>query len=216
MAVKDQVNRKVVWGWRVGVLALAVALSPSCGDLTKSGQSAAYMMIDQLTATSGATGESDTVLASDVITIVEDSDGNKVPTIFEDRGTVVIRLGLKDPGSPSAPNTPTFNNYITLTRYRVEFKRSDGRNTPGVDVPYPFDGGMTFTAVGGTSGGNFVLVRVQAKVEPPLVNMAFRGTSASISTIAEVTFYGHDQTGIPVSVTGQISVNFSDWGDPDS
>ena len=28
-----------------------------------------------------------------------------------------------------------------MTRYRVEFRRTDGRNTPGVDVPYGFDGG---------------------------------------------------------------------------
>jgi len=207
MAVRDQVMRKVVWGWRVGVLALAVALSPSCGDLTKSGQSAAYMMIDDLTGVSGATGDEGNTLASDVVT-----NGG----VIEDGGNVVIRLGLKDPGSPSAPNTPTFNNYITVTGYRVVYTRTDGRNTPGVDVPYPFDGAVSFTAVGGTTPATFVLVRVQAKVEPPLVNLRYGGGSAVISTIAEVTFYGHDQTGIPVSVTGSISVNFADWADPDS
>jgi len=35
-----------------------------------------------------------------------------------------------------------------------------------------------------------------------------------ISTIAHVTFYGKDQNGNEVSVTGSISVNFADWGDP--
>ena len=47
--------------------------------------------------------------------------------------------------------------------------------------------------------------------------MALRGLGGSvlISTIANVTFYGHDQTGIPVSVTGSISVNFADWADPE-
>jgi hypothetical protein len=30
-------------------------------------------------------------------------------------------------------------------------------------------------------------------------------------TIARVTFYGHDQTGREVSVTGNIEVDFSDW-----
>ena len=34
-----------------------------------------------------------------------------------------------------------------------------------------------------------------------------------ISTIAEVTFYGHDQNGRAVSVTGRLDVDFSDWGD---
>ena len=41
---------------------------------------------------------------------------------------------------PTRPTTPI--NAITLTRYRVDFRRTDGRNTPGVDVPYGFDGGL--------------------------------------------------------------------------
>ena len=43
------------------------------------------------------------------------------------------------------PNGPTSNNAITVNRYRVTYRRSDGRNTPGVDVPYAFDGAVTFT-----------------------------------------------------------------------
>jgi hypothetical protein len=35
-----------------------------------------------------------------------------------------------------------------------------------------------------------------------------------ISTIAEVTFFGHDQSGREVSVTGQILIDFGDFGDP--
>jgi hypothetical protein len=35
-----------------------------------------------------------------------------------------------------------------------------------------------------------------------------------ISTIAEVTFYGHDQTGRAVSAVGNIGVSFGDFGDP--
>ena len=60
----------------------------------------------------------------------------------------------------------------------------------------------------------FDLVRVQAKLEPPLKNLAAGGAQNVISTIAEVTFFGRDQAGNEVSVTGSISVNFSDWGDP--
>ena len=42
------------------------------------------------------------------------------------------------------------------------------------------------------------------------------GGSVLISTIADVTFYGRDQAGRDSSVTGQISVNFADWGDPEN
>jgi hypothetical protein len=59
-----------------------------------------------------------------------------------------------------------------------------------------------------------VLVRAQAKLEAPLKALAGGGGSIIISTIAQVTFYGRDQAGNDVSVTGQISVNFADWGDP--
>ena len=210
MAVRNEMKRKAVWGWRIGVVALAMAVGPSCGDLTKSGKSAAYLMIDDLIGVSGSTGNEGNVLQSDVETVVDN-----VPTIFEDGGVVTMRLGLKDPGSPSAPNTPTFNNYITVTRYRVEYKRGDGRNAPGVDVPYPFDGGASFTVVGGTTEASFVLVRAQAKLEAPLRALRLGGGANGIDTIAEVTFYGHDQTGIPISVIGAISVHFADWGDPE-
>jgi hypothetical protein len=40
------------------------------------------------------------------------------------------------------------------------------------------------------------------------------GSSQFISAIAQVTFYGTDAAGNTVSVTGQMSVTFSDWGDP--
>jgi hypothetical protein len=59
------------------------------------------------------------------------------------------------------------------------------------------------------------MVRAQAKLEPPLRNLRAGGGAGLISTIADVTFYGKDQTGTDVSVTGSISVNFADWADPD-
>jgi len=216
MAAKNQVKRKAVWGWRLGVLALAMAVGPSCGDLTKAGKGASYMVLDDLSGVSGSTGDSGNTLQSDVVTLVKvaGSVTGVVPTVFEDGGIVVLRVGLKDPGSASAPNTPTVNNHVTVTRYRVVYTRADGRNTPGVDVPYPFDGAVSFTTFTATDA-TFVLVRAQAKLEAPLLALRGLGGSMVISTIAEVTFYGHDQTGVPVSVTGSISVHFADWGDPE-
>ncbi len=48
---------------------------------------------------------------------------------------------MKDAGDDS-PTAPTTANFITVDRYHVTFIRSDGRNKPGVDVPYPFDGAL--------------------------------------------------------------------------
>ena len=103
---------------------------------------------------------------------------------------------------------------ITVTRYHVDFRRTDGRATPGVDVPYPFDGAATGTFDANGGALTFALVRAQAKLEEPLKALRGGGGAILLSVIADVTFYGHDQNGNAVSVTGQISVNFADWGDP--
>jgi hypothetical protein len=211
------------WGRAAGVVGLAVlavAGSVSCGRLNQdSGRGPSYLYIESLTAASGAKPDIfGNVLQSDVITNVTAQVGNEQvtsPTIYEDPARVVLRMALKDPGSANAPSGPTLVNSITVTRYRVVFKRADGRNTPGVDVPYAFDGGATgtFDSNGGTL--SFTIVRAQAKLEAPLKALRAGGGDIIISTIAEITFYGRDQNGNDTSVTGVMSVNFADWGDPD-
>ena len=52
------------------------------------------------------------------------------------------------------------------------------------------------------------------KLEKPLVTLAgTNGGALIISTIADVTFFGKDQTGRDVTVTGSMSINFADWAD---
>jgi hypothetical protein len=57
----------------------------------------------------------------------------------------------------------------------------------------------------------FTLVRIQAKEEAPLKALRFSGGAIAISTVARVTFYGKDQTGREVSVSGNLDVTFADW-----
>ena len=97
-------------------------------------------------------------------------------TVFDDLGAGRRSASaLKDPGSSDSPTSPTTTNFITVTRYHVEFVRADGRNTPGVDVPFPFDGAMTVTVgAADATGGRSTLVRVQAKLEAPLTALARR------------------------------------------
>jgi hypothetical protein len=125
---------------------------------------------------------------------------------------------LKDVGTPTNPTAPSSNNLITFTRYRVVYQRADGRNQPGVDVPYPFDGVATFTVGTQPVTASFMLVRIQAKQEAPLraLRSELSGGAYSISTLAEITFFGADQAGNEVSASGTVGVNFADWGDPDS
>jgi hypothetical protein len=183
------------------------------------GVSPAYLVIAGIEAASGADPtQFSGFLESDVQGSVEQTvDGAevRVPTIFEDIARVALDVEMRDPGSPESPNIPSPTNHITVTRYHVEFVRSDGRNTPGVDVPYPFDGGLTVTVTPTGANATLVLVRLQAKLEAPLRALVGLGGAVGISTIAEITFYGTDQAGREVTATGRLSINFADWADED-
>jgi hypothetical protein len=200
---------KAVWGagLHLAIIVSVALASASCGDLTRQGTASSYLIVKALEGASGAEpGNFGGTLASDVVTVVETSS-----TIFNDLGRVAFSLGMKDAGSADSPTAPTQANWITVDRYRVRFTRSDGRNTEGVDVPYAFESAVSATVSGDTTIG-FTLVRQQAKQEAPL--RALGGNGIIISTFAEVTFYGHDQTGRGVSVIGNIGVSFANFGDP--
>jgi hypothetical protein len=192
--------------------------SASCGKVSTTGRSPSFLVIDSLTATSGAKpGTFSSFLDSDVVTLVKQTVNGQdilVPTIFDDSGKVTLRTLLKDAGTPGVDASPSNLNAVTINRYRVVYIRADGHNVQGVDVPYAFDGATTATITPGPVDVGFELVRHQAKIETPLIELANLGGTKFLSTIAEVTFYGQDQAGNDVSVTGNISVNFADFGDP--
>ena len=74
-------------------------------------------------------------LNSDVCT----SDDNGVCTVVNDNGVVTM---IAQPKSLTDPFSLV--NDIVFARYRVTYVRADGRNVPGVDVPFPFDGVANF------------------------------------------------------------------------
>jgi hypothetical protein len=199
-------RRKAVWGARATVVVAVAAglFVTSCSKLIRTGQSPAYLIVNSLQAAPGASpGSLGSTLASDVITVV-----NGTPTVFADIGQASLQLQLKDEGSGSGPSAV---NAITITQYHVKFIRSDGRNVQGVDVPFEFDGAVTQT-IASSGTVSFTLVRNQSKEEAPL--RALRSGGAPITTVAEVTFFGHDQNGRDVTVSGRIEVSFANWGDP--
>jgi hypothetical protein len=196
-------------------LAAAIAACASCGDVVRDGRSPSFLVIDFLGGQRGG-GDGDqygSPLISDVITNVTSpapcAPESPCPTIFNDLGQVVLRLSPKDVTLSTGPST---NNQVTITRYRVAYRRADGRNTPGVDVPYAWDGAATGTVpADGTLTLGFELVRHDAKRESPLVELKYN--AQSITTIADVTFWGRDQVGNDISATGSIQINFGNFGD---
>jgi hypothetical protein len=206
--------RKVI---HLAGLALVAAGVTSCGDVVRDGSSPVYLVIDTLAASRGGSSNpaATTNLLSDVITNAVTpppcSSASPCPTVFDDVGTVTLRAPLKDVGGSTAL-VPTTNNEVTITRFTVEYVRADGRNVPGVDVPFPIDGAVTGTIpAGGTLSVGFEIVRHTAKQEAPLAEL--RTSPNVIVTNAKVTFYGRDRTGNNVSVSGQIQINFANFGD---
>ena len=172
-----------------------------------------YLVIDKLEASQGGGTNADQfggTLTSDVLTIVTTpapcSATSPCPTIFNDIGLVTLHIDPKNPLT-----APTTSNAVTIKRYHVQYIRADGRNVQGQDVPYAFDGAITgtVTQTGLTMG--FEIVRHMAKEESPLVQLQVSRTI--ITTIAQITFYGADQVGNDVSVTGNIQIDFGNFGD---
>ena len=190
------------------LLAAVTAGQVSCGSVVRDGRSSVYLVVDSLVAKrAGSSDPEGGTLLSDVVT---------KGSTFNDVATVTLRMSPKDIG-PTGTTQPSLNNEVTINRYRVVYRRADGRNTPGVDVPYGFDGAATGTIpVGGTLKLGFELVRHIAKEESPLIQLRFANgnTPPVISTITDVTFYGRDQVGNELNVTGSMLINFGDFADP--
>ena len=198
---------------RLALGAACVISASGCGsELLRTGRSPVYLTILSVTTTSGGKGEESAVLHSDVQTLVDvtiNGVTTQVATFFDDLGTALIRSEAKNQDATTSPI-----NSVTLNRYHISYRRTDGRNTPGVDVPYPIDGGVSATiSVNGEANVVFQAVRSQAKLEQPLRAMRNLGGLMVLSTIAEITFYGRDQNGNEVQVSGTFDVTFADFGD---
>jgi hypothetical protein len=199
---------------RLFLVAALVAATISCGDVVRDGRSAVFLTVITLLGAPGGghgAGTFTGTLLSDVQVLVTSpapcTPAAPCPTVFDDSGQVTLTLTPKN-----LSVAPTSNNQVTITRYHVAFRRADGRNTPGVDVPYGFDGAFTGTVLSSaTATFSFELVRHVAKEEPPLIQLIT--SSVIINTIADVTFYGTDQVGNAVNVTASMSIEFGNFGD---
>jgi hypothetical protein len=197
-------------------LALAVITSAgvSCGDAVTQSKSPMLLVVNTLEgAPTGGHGANTFTgsLLSDVVVLTTSPDpcstSNPCATVYNDLGRVTLASVPKN-----ISIAPTSNNQVTINRYHVDFIRADGHNTPGVDVPFPFDGSVTGTIPEtGTLTLTFELVRHTAKEESPLAQLA--NNPNILHTIARVTFYGQDLVGNAISVTGSMSVDFGNFGD---
>jgi hypothetical protein len=184
--------------------AAALLAAISCSSTVRSGNSAVFLVINNLSGSRGGKtpGTPASILVSDVLT------GG---VVFSDTGSATLQLAQKD----ITATAPTTNNQVTINRVHVHYRFADGSGAQGVTVPVDFDTFVTTTVpTTGTATISFELVTVQAKLSTPLVQLA--GTLQTIAVVADVTFIGKDLVGNDVSAMGSIQIEFGDWADPTS
>lgn len=204
----ERMRRKT--GWAGGILAVVLSLPGCSTDLAKTGKADVLLEITQITGQTengGTAGTAASVLLSDVL-----FKGG----VFNDNANISMICIPKNPNSALATND---FQAVSLDSYEVHYTRADGRNTEGIDVPFSISGAMSgFVPVTiGTavtpSIVAIIVVRHQAKFEPPLSLLAHLGQGELLTTIATITVHGHTLAGQEVSATGQLEIVFADFAD---
>jgi len=184
------------------ILIFILSFSISCNKIENDTRSNSILIIKSIKAINWEEEEAD-VLFSDVIVEKEDSS-----YIQSDLAVVELTAELMNP-TPGLESS-IYNN-IMIDRYIVHFERSDGKNTPGVDVPYPIEGNLSaLVEIGSSVKVSFVVVTINAKREPPLVNLV-DGNEPEIKATAIIELYGHDLANNKVKATGYLQVFFNNY-----
>lgn len=194
--------------WILPVIAIAQLAACTATKTEDNDTTNTFIVINEMRATNADLGDD---LFSDVCILNE-----SVPpgcTVTNDNAEVLIQGQPKDLTQPAS-----LVNDVVFTRYRVTYIRADGRNVPGVDVPFPFDGATNFRVSfdGIETARVFMIVRPQAKLESPLREMQFGGGAQVLSVLARVDFFGTDLAGRQIQVTGTLNITFADFADEDT
>ncbi|MBN2346074.1 MAG: hypothetical protein JXO51_06755 [Candidatus Aminicenantes bacterium] len=192
---------------KILVLIIAALFLASCVAKENDTTSASFLVIDSLTGNDLEGNPGSTTVFSDV---------SFQSSIINDNGVAAVSTLTYNPLEDSTEHDITFYMNIIVDQIDVEFMRTDGRNTEGVDVPYRFTQPMNILVpVDETVEIPFVLIRHVAKLETPLLEL--RGVPSRdfvLQLVAKVTLHGKDLGGHRVApVSGYMSVwcaNFAD------
>lgn len=191
---------------KIMAILSAVLLLFSCNPLENETESASLLVVQNVTGTD-IDGTTVNYLHSDVQNI--DSQGQ--PYITANSAKATLKVSLLDP-TPTAESSQY--NSVTINRYVVSYSRSDGHNTPGVDLPYSFEGSLSVQIdVGSTAIIVFIVVREVAKLEPPLINLVEGTEEGVLQVTAKVDFYGQDMVNNKVKATGYLNIFFANYID---
>jgi hypothetical protein len=193
----------------VGAAALLALLvgAVACNPVEKESQSASRLILDSLTGVD-INGNSAQYLNSDVV-LIDASSG--ALSWRSDVAMATLTVMPYDP-QPLLGTSAYFD--VQLTRYTVTFVRNDGRNVPGRDVPYGFEGQISLKIGVNQSGSiSFIIVREVAKQEMPLLGLYNGNIGDVLNMTAVIEFYGHDLAGRTVKASGTLPVYFANYAD---
>ena len=204
----------------LGIVGFAACMTGCVPDWADENETGLLMEIAGISGLAGGEsgGAEGNILMSDVVT-----EG----TAFNDDALVVVNIYRKNP----TVTATSALEHVRLESYQVRYFRTDGQNVEGVDVPHRITGALnslrfhTPTAEGEIAVDAIItIVRQQAKLEPPLLNL--RGGTVSnagnflvpgqaiITTVAEITIFARQiTTGEALSASGRFQVTFADFGD---
>lgn len=187
---------------RIAVILSAFLAIYSCNPVEDDSRSGSILIVDNILG-EDMEGNSGNFLQSDVLM----SSGS----VKADLATATLRAETLDPNPVLGIS---LYNDIVVTRYLVTYSRTDGKNVPGVDVPYPFEGSMSaVVGAGSTTSVSFVIVREVAKIEPPLARLVEWGAEQVLTCTAKIEFYGHDTANRTVKATGYLTIYFANYAD---
>jgi hypothetical protein len=197
--------RKMKNWLKILVIVPSIFLLFSCNPIEDESRSDSVLLVVRIMGMDAEENEVD-FLQSDVVVIDQETGAG---TVAADSAKVTFTAQTLDPQPWLGVS---HYSDITVTHYVVTYRRSDGKNIEGVDVPYSFDGSMTaMVEVDTQTDVNFVIVRAVAKLEPPLVNLATGRGEGELKTTATIDFYGHDTLGNKVKATGYLTVFFANY-----
>jgi hypothetical protein len=163
------------------------------------------MMSSVLGQAGGSDAAAATQLLSDVL-----SEGS----VFNDNAELTLRTFRKNPLLQQAFAAASGVNDVLLERYVVRYYRADGRSQPGVDVPFDISGEMSGRIPPEEElVTSIIVVRHQAKQEPPLRNIRGAGGQNIVTMFAEVTVFGRTLANKKVTASGRLEIVFADFAD---
>lgn len=199
--------RRIRLGWKAAIGLLVLIFLLACNPLEDETKSNSLLIIERITGVDAEGNEAD-FLQSDVVKINADTGQEYVTA---DIAKATLRATLLDPAPLMGAST---YNDILVNRYIVTYTRTDNKNTPGVDVPYPIEGMLNvLVRIDQSVQVSFIVVKETAKLEPPLRNLAIGRAEGVLTVMAKIDFYGEDLTRRKVKASGYLTIEFANYND---